>query len=241
MLQFSCRMNPGAYGSFPLLNSQDATDTAPSTARRTVPHDHRVDHRVSVLADRLALHIESLVPRGRARCLDIGCGDMSLAEAVQARASRTDWRCIDLHGLPVGFSEDARWSNYRQFDGRRIPHADGEFDVALLCDVLHRAPEDAAELLAEAARVAEHVLVKDHFEYGAYSRTMLRLVDFVGNRGEGGVPERYFTREEFVRLTKQQRLVITALDSGLDLYDHVPGIGTLLRPDWQFIAVLRVH
>ena len=228
MLQFLRSKGIGRQGDIPLLNQplvalerKNASDTLAS-ARRTSSHDHRV----GVLADRLALHIESLVPRGRARCLDIGCGDMSLAEAVQARASRTDWRCIDVHGLPVGSSEDPRWSKYRQFDGRRIPHADGEFDVALLCDVLNHAPEDAAELLAEAARVASHVLVKDHFEYG--------------NDG-GSVPERYFTCEGFVRLANQQRLVITAIDSGLDLHDQAPGIGTLLRPDWQFIAVLRVH
>jgi SAM-dependent methyltransferase len=216
------------------LGSKDVPKTAPVSEHRPLPHGRRVD----VLAQRLALHIESLVPQGRARCLDIGCGDMSLAEAVQARASRTQWRCIDVHQPLVGSGEDARWSKYRQFDGKRIPHTDGEFDVALLCDVLHHAPEEAAELLAEAARVAAHVLVKDHFEYGPYSRTMLRLADLVGSRG-GGVPERYFTREEFVRLAKQQRLVITALDSGLDLYDHLPGMGTLLRPDGQFIAVLR--
>ena len=229
MLQFSCSKESAVYGSFPLLNrllatreSKDVSNNTPASTRRTESRGHSARE----LADRLALHIESLVPQGRARCLDIGCGDMSLAEAVQARASRTSWRCIDVHGLPVGFGEDARWRKYRQFDGRRIPHADGEFDVALLCDVLHHAPEDAAELLAEAARVAEHVLVKDHFEYGAHC---------------GSVPERYFTCEQFVRLAKQQRLVITALDSGLDPDDHVPRMGTLLRPDWQFIAVLRVH
>ena len=229
MLQFSCSKESAVYGSFPLLNRLLATRESKDVSNNTLASTRRTEsrgHSARELADRLALHIESLVPQGRARCLDIGCGDMSLAEAVQARASRTDWRGIDVHGVPVGFSEDARWSKYRQFDGRRIPHADGEFDVALLCDVLHHAPEDAAELLAEAARVAEHVLVKDHFEYGAHC---------------GSVPERYFTCEQFVRLAKQQRLVITALDSGLDPDDHVPRMGTLLRPDWQFIAVLRVH
>jgi hypothetical protein len=142
---------------------------------------------------------------------------------VQSRASRTDWRCIDAHDC-------------------KIPYADDEFDVALLCDVLHHAPADAAKLLAEAGRVARHVLVKDSFEYGPYSRTMLQLVDLVGNlRDGGGVPERYFTREGFARLAAQQHLVITALDAELDLYEHLPGMGTLLRRDWQFIAVLRCH
>jgi ubiquinone/menaquinone biosynthesis C-methylase UbiE len=153
--------------------------------------------RLVTLAQRIALHIESLVPRGRARCLDIGSGDMTLVDAIQAQKprSRTDWQCIDVRG-----SRPAA----------ELKFADGEFDVALLCDVLHEAPEDAAQLLAEAARVARHVLVKDDF-----------------------------TREAFARLATEQRLYITALDADLDLDDelHVPG--ALLHRQGQFIAVLR--
>jgi 2-polyprenyl-3-methyl-5-hydroxy-6-metoxy-1,4-benzoquinol methylase len=221
------------------FGSKDEPQNALAAPHRSLSRSHRID----VLAERIALHIESLVRQGRVRCLDVGCGDMTLAEAVHERTSRTDWSCIDMHGRPTDVREDERWSKYRQFDGRTIPYADGEFDVALLCDVLHHAPEDAAKLLAEAGRVATHVLVKDNFEYGPYSRKMLQLADFVGNcLGEGGsVPERYFTREGFVRLAAQQDLVITALDSELDLYQHLPGVNTLLRRDWQFIAVLRCH
>ena len=161
------------------------------------------------LAQRIALHVETLVPQGRARCLDIGCGDMRLVEAMQARKSRTEWRCIDVHDVPPEQRADARWRKYSQFDGRTIPFADGQFDVALLCDVLHGAPEDGARLLAEAGRVARHVLVKDHF-----------------------------TREAFVRLATEQHLFITAVDSGFDLVDRLPVRGPPLRPDWEFIAVL---
>jgi len=203
---------------------------------QTLSHGHRVD----VLADRIALHIESLVPRGRARCLDVGCGDMTLAEAIHSRASRTDWRCIDVHRLPEDLGHDRRWGKYRAFDGSTIPYGEREFDIALLCDVLHHAPEDAARLLAEAGRVAQRVLVKDHFEYGSYSRTMLRLMDFVGNWGYGiSVPHRYFTREAFKQLATEQRFLITALDCGISLYEHLPVARTVLRPDWHFIAVLR--
>jgi hypothetical protein len=207
--------------SLPLTReSKDANNKAIVSEHGISAHSRRLD----VLAGRIALHIESLVPQGRARCLDIGCADMTLAEAVRARASRTDWCRIDVQRSPT------------------IPYADEEFDVALLCDVLHHAPEDAAKLLAEAGRVARHVLVKDNFEYGPYSRTMLQLVDLVGTLRDGaGVPERYFTREGFARLAAQQHLVITALDAELDLYEHVPGMNTLLRRDSQFIAVLRCH
>jgi SAM-dependent methyltransferase len=197
-------------------------------------------HSLDALANRIALHIESLVPQGRARCLDIGRGDLTLAGAVQARASRrTDWRCIDAQRMPADFRRQARSANTGDCT---IPYADDEFDVALLCDVLHHAPEHAAKLLAEAGRVARHVLVKDHFEHGPHSRTMLQLVDFVGKlRDRVKLPERYFTRQEFARLAAQQHFVITALDAELDLYEPMPGMSTRLRRGGQFIAVLRCH
>ena len=196
------------------------------------------NQRVEALARRIALHIESLAPNGRARCLDIGCGDMTLAEAVHARAGRTQWHCIDVH-RPPGTGNDPRWNKYRTFDGHTIPHADNEFDVALICDVLHHTPENAARLLAEASRVARRVLVKDHFESGWCSRTLLRLTDVVDNWALGfHVPHRYFTREAFARLVGEQRLAIAALDCGLELYGHLPVVRNMLQPKWQFIAVL---
>ena len=175
------------------------------------------------------MHIESLVPRGRAHCLEVVCADVSIAEAVQDRAERTDWRCIDV---------DRR--EHAAFDGRTIQYNDGEFDVAVLCDVLHHAPRDAGRLLAEAARVAKSVIVKDHFEQGAYSRTMLGLIDSNGDWDcPVGVPERSLTRDGFVSLAVEQGLVITALDCGLPSRDSPPAARGSSHVDADFIAVLR--
>jgi hypothetical protein len=93
--------------------------------------------------------------------------------------------------------------------------------VAVLNGVIHDTPEQAARLLAEAARVARYVLVKDRFERESYSRTMLRL-----------------TREAFIRLANQQRLVIAAFDSGLALEERLPGARALVQPDRNFLALL---
>lgn len=204
-----------------------------------VEHNAPARDRIGVLADRIAMYVDSLVPQGRARCLDVGCGDMTLAEAVERRKSRTVWRCIDVHPLPSELREDARWRKYGRFDGRTIPYDDDEFDVALLCDVLHRAPADAPRFLAEAGRVARHVLVKDHFEHGPCSRTMLRLMDRVDTRSCGvEIPYRYFTRDGFVRLVSEQRLHITALDCELELHEPLPG-ARKRKPERPFIAVLN--
>ena len=186
--------------------------------------------RVDLLAQRIAMHIESLVPQGGARCLDIG-GDPALAEAVQEHARHTDWRCIGVHALTA---------EVRNGDGRIVPSEEREFDVALICDVLNRLPQNGAQLLEAAGRVAKRVLVKDYFEHASYSRTMLRPRGLADNRGEGGsVPQHYFTPESFTRLTKELRFVITAFDGGLSLSEQAPVARTTLRPDSEFIAVLR--
>jgi Methyltransferase domain len=175
------------------------------------------------------MHIESLVPRGRAHCLEVVCADMSIAEAIHDRAERTDWRCID-----VDRREPAA------FDGRTMNYNDGEFDVAVLCDVLHHAPKDAARLLAEAARVARSVIVKDHFAQGTYSRTMLGLVDSNGDLdGRIGAPQRSLTRDGFVSLAVDQGLVITALDCALPSADPPPAARASSQVDSDFIAVLH--
>jgi hypothetical protein len=119
-----------------------------------------------------------------------------------------------------------------------VPYRDDEFDVALLCDVLRDTPENAACLLAEARRVARSVIVKDQFEYGGYSRSMLRLMDFVGDRGErAAVRGSFLTRDGFVHLATGQGLVISSIDCGIEL-DPVSGVRSLRR-DCHFIAVLQ--
>jgi hypothetical protein len=178
------------------------------------------DPNIGALADRLALHIESLVPRGRANCVDIGYGDTTIAEAIHERLARTNWRCVDVRPTPPGLRHDPLGSEYRVSDDT-IPFGDDEFDVAILSDVLHDDPEQAERLLAEAVRVARYVVVRDHFERESFSRSMLR-----------------FTRDAFIALANQQRLVIAAFDSGLALQERSPIPRTLVRPDPSFVAVL---
>jgi hypothetical protein len=180
------------------------------------------DPRPELLAERIALHIASLMPRGRANCVDIGYGDTALAEAIHERLPRTNWHCVDVRPTPPGM-RDPLGSGYRAFDDDTIPFGDGEFDVAVLNEVIHDTPEQAARLLAEAARVARYVIVKDCFERESYPRTMLRL-----------------TRETFIRLAHQQRLVITAFDSALAFHERSPSLvgRTLAQPDPNFLALL---
>lgn len=198
-------------------------------------------HRVDILARRLAAVIGGTFPGlEKIRCLDVGCGDMAIAETIRGLDSRTIWSCIDLYELPDELKGTEKWSSYRTYDGRHFPHDDKSMDVIMICDVLHHAGDAAAEILREAARVAGTIIVKDHFEYSLCSRFALKAMDFVGNWGYGvAVPKRYFTHQGFKELCAASGLKIGRIEAGIDLYGHLPGIRYLLRPSWQFIAVLK--
>jgi SAM-dependent methyltransferase len=64
--------------------------------------------------------------------------------------------CLDVSrkSLEFGAAQHGSAADFRHFDGRRIPYADGTFDVALASCVFHHIPHDEhITLLAEIHRV----------------------------------------------------------------------------------------
>jgi hypothetical protein len=196
--------------------------------------------RIDVLSDHLGQLIAKLTKPVRTG-LDIGCGDMGLTRSLETRIPGSIWSGVDLYALPGTYRNDPNWIRYCQFDGKRLPFADDQFDVALFCDVLHHADECmCGTLIADALRVAGTVVVKDHFEYGICSRLMLRAMDFVGNYGYGvSVPSRYFTPERFRRLVADAGGTVSGMRTGMQLYGQLGPLRHLLRPEWHFLAVIE--
>jgi SAM-dependent methyltransferase len=220
--------------------SKSAVDRALIAAHQRVSH-HR---RIELLADALSARIRALPSSDNrtVRVLDVGCGDMRLADAMASHLGDASISCTDIHPCPPGVAaSDPRWQRYVQFDGRQLPFAASTFDVAIFCDVLHHVPEALRPtLLASAARAARYVLVKDHFEYGWASRQILRAMDWFGNASYGvSVPRRYFDRSGFADLCASAGVEALRLDIGFDLYNHLPGMGRVLRRDWHFFAICR--
>jgi SAM-dependent methyltransferase len=212
-------------------------DQALITTHQKLSHSRRIEQ----LAGEFARRLERLRPEPGAvlRVLDVGCGDMTLADAILARCERVQFACVDVHPCPPELAEqDERWLRYRRFDGRELPFQRNEFDVIMFADVLHHVPAELrVGLLASAARTGRAVLIKDHFEYGFVSRQALRAMDFVGNFGYGiSVPERYFDEGSFAELCECAGLASRSVEVGLELYEHLPLLRTLFRPEWHFFA-----
>jgi len=208
---------------------------------KTVHHTLSHNNRVAILAREIAGILPGVFPAKKSvNALDIGCGDMQLAELIdEHKAIPINWNCIDIFDPPTD-SDDEKWQKYKKFNGQDIPFDNESFDFAMFCDVLHHDQKNAGDLLAEAKRVADYILIKDHFEYGFFSRTTLRAMDWVGNYAyDVTIPKRYYSESLFEDLVKQQGLHIESIKVGINLYGHLPVIGNILSPKWQFIALLK--
>jgi hypothetical protein len=198
--------------------------------------------RAKLLAELIWTRIAAAYP-GKAdlSCLDVGCGDMAVISTIARQHNKISWMGVDVHPLPNYMRSTSLWKHYERISGMQIGLKAHSYDVGMLVDVLnHLAPDRQIDLLKETARICKIVVIKDHLEYGLFSRLALMAVDFIGSYGlRVRIPRRYFTHSRFVALANRAGLDCQALDIGIELYQGLPVIPWLLRSKWQFIAVLR--
>lgn len=177
----------------------------------------------------LAAAIAERLPQG-ARVLDIGCGSGELARLVMER--RPDVR---VTGIDVLVRPDTAIP-VTAYDGARIPFDDGAFDAAMIVDVLHHT-DDPQAVLAEVARVACVVVVKDHFRDGFAAGPTLRLMDWVGNAAHGvRLPYNYLSGASWRRIWAALGLKTADLTSRVPLYPAP--LSWLFERRLHFVATL---
>lgn len=132
----------------------------------------------------------------RLRVLDVGCGvgvtDTALSGAFG-----------ELHGVDVSSDAVAQAGannpsvNYVAYDGRRLPYADGAFDLAFtICVMHHVEPVDRLGFAREMARVVRPggvVAVFEHNPFNPLTRVAVSRCEF-----DEGVE--LLTRTESIRL-----------------------------------------
>lgn len=200
-------------------------------------------NRISLLRDEIhQMIMHENVQVSQLSILDVGCGDMSLAEGIAEKIPNSLLSCIDLYRLEEQHLSDVRWHKYKQFNGRDIPFEDNSFDYILFADVLHHCQAEIENLLSESVRCGKYIIIKDHFEYGYWSRWILKLMDIIGNWGYGvSIPQKYFRVEEFDKLLKKHNLETLKVKRGIDLYKHLPFVSLVCKPEYQFVALLKVN
>lgn len=160
---------------------------------------------------RLAAALVERLP-ANARVLDVGCGSGDLAALVMRL--RPDVR---IEGIDV-LVRPGTAIPVHAFDGLHIPFPDHAFDAAMVVDVLHHT-DDPQAVLAEIARVAPVVIVKDHLRDGVAAGATLRFMDWVGNAAHGvRLPYNYLSGREWKRVWAALGLRTSAFATRLRLY-----------------------
>lgn len=191
-------------------------------------HDRGILHRrVKALASAIA----PLLPKS-ARVLDVGCGDALLDQALLEMRPDLRIEGVDVlvrAGTPIPV---------REFDGRQLPFADGEYDVAMAIDVFHHAA-DAEALMGEMKRVARRSLViKDHFLHGLPSELILKAMDWVGNSRYGvRLPFSYWSEAEWSGAWDRCGIRPVSILRRLHLYPFPMSL--IFERDMHFIATLE--
>ena len=189
-------------------------------------HDKFVfGRRARILSDWFA----EFAPRG-CRILDVGCGDGLISALLQSK--RPD---LSIQGIDV-LARESTHIPVRKFDGTHMPFQDGFFDVVLFSDVLHHT-EDPRILMREACRVADHVLIKDHYREGLAAYSRLRFMDWIGNARFGvALPYNYWTKAQWREAWRLMGLRTEQMSTQLGLY--FPPVNWIFGAQLHFIALL---
>lgn len=200
-------------------------------------------YRIRYLADRYQTklqHIHTLTGR-RLRLLDLGCGSRELTGHIVKINRQLVERMtgMDIYALQ---DSDTAPMDYLRWDGHTIPLPDDSMDAVIVSDLVHHVYPQRQQLFREAARVAEWMLIKDHFEYGPLSRLLLRGFDVLGNwrnarYGANVIPQRYFDTGTFAALCAETGYQVVSMEIGHNVYGE--RFRWLFPPRYQFIALLR--
>jgi SAM-dependent methyltransferase len=169
----------------------------------------------------LASLLSDCIPAG-AMVLDVGCGNGVIAHLIRSAKPS-----VSIKGLEV-LPRDSCLIECAEFDGIHIPMPDDSVDFCMFVDVLHHTL-NIQSLLEEGRRVARRaLLIKDHLCESPFDRSMLRVMDWVGNRAHGvDLPYNYQSRAEWNRLNAACGLRIAHWNPKPPLYpfpfDHVFG------------------
>lgn len=112
-----------------------------------------------------AAHVVALCSRAGVQprsVVEIGCGDGALLHALAGAGLASRFDGFELSAPAARIAAERKipgTGRIEAYDGDHVPADDGAYDLAVVSHVLEHVPEPAA-LLAEAARVARHVLVE---------------------------------------------------------------------------------
>jgi len=135
---------------------------------------------------RILAHLQRLIaPLGALpQVLDFGAGDGYFASEISRWGGIGNLVPVDVVERPESLVRP------RIYDGRTLPFADAQFDLAYAVDVLHHCPDPLAAIDEILRCTRRFVVLKDHTCDGPIGQATLAVLDELGNR-RFGIPSPY--------------------------------------------------
>ncbi len=135
--------------------------------------------------------------------LSVGCGTGFIESYILSRNKK-----IKIDGIDVIVPKNT-YIKVKKYDGKKMPFKSNSFDVVMFLDVLHHT-NNIEGLISEAKRVAKKtILIKDHYYKNKFDHFLLRVADYIGNKGWGiSLDYNYLKEVEWRKLIERLNLKI---------------------------------
>ena len=189
---------------------------------------------------RLSKRIEFLIKnefsknKRKITVIDFGCGSMEISKKIQK-----NFFIKEIIGLDI-FNSNYKYKKLKYYKYKSFKDLNKfKSDIVLLVDVLHHIGVKKSHLiLKQLAKNSNTLIVKDHFEYGYFSRQLLRFVDFYANHAYGVViPKIYFNENSWKKAIKLSKLKQPYFEKNFQQHDGLFNI--LLNKKYHFVSVLK--
>ncbi len=166
--------------------------------------------------------------------LDFGCGSMEISKKLEKLSFVENIVGVDTFKSKFK-TKKMKYVQYDEFFNKNK----NKFDLVIAIDVLHHIGiEKSFETLKKLSKFSKNIIIKDHFEYGFFSRQLLRFVDFYANYAyDVSIPEKYFNYISWKRTIKKSHLKEVELIKSFQQHDGVFNI--ILNKRHHFVSHLK--
>ena len=166
--------------------------------------------------------------------LDFGCGGMQVSKKLEKLFYIKEIIGVDTFKGKYK-TKKMKYIQYDEFFKKNKK----KFDLIIIIDVLHHVGiEKSHILLKKLSKFSKNIIVKDHFEYGFFSRQLLRFVDFYANYGyDIVIPKHYFDYNSWKKTINKTNLKEIKILKKFQQHDGL--FNLILNKKHHFVSYLK--
>lgn len=126
-------------------------------------------------------------------------------------------------------------------DNQKLFKSNKKFDVIFVVDVLHHIGiENAHKIIKKLYKHSNKIIIKDHYEHGFFSRSLLRFVDFYANYGYGvNIPKKYFNKNSWSNTITKSKSKVLFHKENFQQHDGLFNI--ILNKKHHFVSIIETN